>query len=177
MILTETTWPVLTTLPHFLLPIFLALLFSLPSFPSLLSGSKIPFLNCPDFNYEWYFLLLLHSTSVSDSNCCLLSPSSGDVRNDIYITLLQGDFDKYNKTTQRNVEVIMCVCTEDGKVLPVRDTSALSDRTPRSRGPIINICSLKDQSFREDDGSHNQPVPCSLFSALRSNKISCRSFI
>lgn len=59
----------------------------------------------------------------------VFSPSSGDVRNDIYITLLQGDFDKYNKTTQRNVEVIMCVCTEDGKVLPVRDTSALSDRT------------------------------------------------
>uniref|UniRef100_I3MRQ1 Dedicator of cytokinesis 2 n=1 Tax=Ictidomys tridecemlineatus TaxID=43179 RepID=I3MRQ1_ICTTR len=42
----------------------------------------------------------------------------GDVRNDIYITLLQGDFDKYNKTTQRNVEVIMCVCAEDGKTLP-----------------------------------------------------------
>ncbi|XP_036279632.1 dedicator of cytokinesis protein 2 isoform X3 [Pipistrellus kuhlii] len=41
----------------------------------------------------------------------------GDVRNDIYITLLQGDFDKYNKTTQRNMEVIMCVCTEDGKTL------------------------------------------------------------
>ncbi|XP_019491480.1 PREDICTED: dedicator of cytokinesis protein 2 [Hipposideros armiger] len=36
----------------------------------------------------------------------------------IYITLLQGDFDKYNKTTQRNVEVIMCVCAEDGKTLP-----------------------------------------------------------
>ncbi|KAL0608482.1 Dedicator of cytokinesis protein 2 [Plecturocebus cupreus] len=45
--------------------------------------------------------------------CC-----PGDVRNDIYITLLQGDFDKYNKTTQRNVEVIMCVCVEDGKTLP-----------------------------------------------------------
>ncbi|XP_021095427.1 dedicator of cytokinesis protein 2 isoform X2 [Heterocephalus glaber] len=42
----------------------------------------------------------------------------GDVRNDIYITLLQGDFDKYNKTTQRNVEVILCVCAEDGKTLP-----------------------------------------------------------
>ncbi|XFF88841.1 hypothetical protein AB1E18_015060 [Capra hircus] len=42
----------------------------------------------------------------------------GDVRNDIYITLLQGDFDKYSKTTQRNVEVIMCVCAEDGKTLP-----------------------------------------------------------
>uniref|UniRef100_A0A8C7E989 Dedicator of cytokinesis 2 n=1 Tax=Nothoprocta perdicaria TaxID=30464 RepID=A0A8C7E989_NOTPE len=42
----------------------------------------------------------------------------GDIRNDIYITLLSGDFDKYNKTTQRNVEVIMCVCDEDGKVIP-----------------------------------------------------------
>ncbi|XP_069850102.1 dedicator of cytokinesis protein 2, partial [Dipodomys merriami] len=42
----------------------------------------------------------------------------GDVRNDIYITLLQGDFDKYNKTSQRNVEVIVCVCSEDGKTLP-----------------------------------------------------------
>ncbi|KAG9490821.1 hypothetical protein GDO78_006254, partial [Eleutherodactylus coqui] len=39
----------------------------------------------------------------------------GDVRNDIYITLVNGDFER---TTQRNVEVIMCVCDEDGKVLP-----------------------------------------------------------
>ncbi|XP_010145059.1 PREDICTED: dedicator of cytokinesis protein 2-like, partial [Eurypyga helias] len=42
----------------------------------------------------------------------------GDIRNDIYITLMYGDFDKYNKTTQRNVEVIMCVCDEEGKVMP-----------------------------------------------------------
>uniref|UniRef100_A0A8C6KFV9 Dedicator of cytokinesis 2 n=1 Tax=Nothobranchius furzeri TaxID=105023 RepID=A0A8C6KFV9_NOTFU len=39
----------------------------------------------------------------------------GDVRNDIYLTLQGGDFDKYNKTTQKNVEVIMWVCDEDGK--------------------------------------------------------------
>uniref|UniRef100_A0A8C3I9D5 Dedicator of cytokinesis 2 n=1 Tax=Chrysemys picta bellii TaxID=8478 RepID=A0A8C3I9D5_CHRPI len=39
----------------------------------------------------------------------------GDIRNDIYVTLTTGDFDKYNKTTQRNVEVIMCVCDEEGK--------------------------------------------------------------
>uniref|UniRef100_A0A8C5CJL0 Dedicator of cytokinesis 2 n=1 Tax=Gadus morhua TaxID=8049 RepID=A0A8C5CJL0_GADMO len=42
----------------------------------------------------------------------------GDVRNDIYLTLQGGDFDKYNKTTQKNVEVIMLVCDEQGKVVP-----------------------------------------------------------
>ncbi|XP_068596608.1 dedicator of cytokinesis protein 2 [Brachionichthys hirsutus] len=41
----------------------------------------------------------------------------GDVRNDIYLTLQGGDFDKYNKTTQKNVEVIMLVCDEEGKVI------------------------------------------------------------
>uniref|UniRef100_A0A8C2X968 Dedicator of cytokinesis 2 n=1 Tax=Cyclopterus lumpus TaxID=8103 RepID=A0A8C2X968_CYCLU len=40
----------------------------------------------------------------------------GDVRNDIYLTLQGGDFDKYNKTTQKNVEVIMWVCDEEGKL-------------------------------------------------------------
>uniref|UniRef100_A0A674NN87 Dedicator of cytokinesis 2 n=1 Tax=Takifugu rubripes TaxID=31033 RepID=A0A674NN87_TAKRU len=39
----------------------------------------------------------------------------GDVRNDIYLTIQGGDFDKYNKTTQKNVEVIMWVCDEEGK--------------------------------------------------------------
>uniref|UniRef100_A0A8C1XPX5 Dedicator of cytokinesis 2 n=1 Tax=Cyprinus carpio TaxID=7962 RepID=A0A8C1XPX5_CYPCA len=43
----------------------------------------------------------------------------GDIRNDIYLTLHSGDFDKYNKTTQKNVEVIMLVCDEEGKVVPV----------------------------------------------------------
>uniref|UniRef100_A0A4W4F967 Dedicator of cytokinesis 2 n=1 Tax=Electrophorus electricus TaxID=8005 RepID=A0A4W4F967_ELEEL len=42
----------------------------------------------------------------------------GDIRNDIYLTLHSGDFDKYNKTTQKNVEVIMLVCDVDGKVVP-----------------------------------------------------------
>lgn len=46
----------------------------------------------------------------------------GDVRNDIYLTLQGGDFDKYNKTTQKNVEVIMWVCDEEGKVIQVRTT-------------------------------------------------------
>ncbi|XP_078717845.1 dedicator of cytokinesis protein 1-like isoform X3 [Lampetra fluviatilis] len=41
----------------------------------------------------------------------------GDVRNDIYVTLLNGEFDKGNKTTPKNTEVTMCVCDEEGKVL------------------------------------------------------------
>ncbi|XP_078264532.1 dedicator of cytokinesis protein 2-like [Rhinoraja longicauda] len=41
----------------------------------------------------------------------------GDVRNDIYVTLVQGEFDKQNKTTQKNVEVTMCVCDENGEII------------------------------------------------------------
>uniref|UniRef100_A0A672IKG1 Dedicator of cytokinesis 1 n=1 Tax=Salarias fasciatus TaxID=181472 RepID=A0A672IKG1_SALFA len=44
----------------------------------------------------------------------------GDVRNDIYVTLVQGDFDKGSKTTPKNVEVTMSVYDEDGKKLEVR---------------------------------------------------------
>lgn len=45
--------------------------------------------------------------------------SKGDVRNDIYVTLVQGDFDKGSKTTPKNVEVTMSVYDEDGKKLEV----------------------------------------------------------
>lgn len=43
----------------------------------------------------------------------------GDVRNDIYVTLVQGDFDKGSKTTAKNVEVTVSVFDEDGKRLEV----------------------------------------------------------
>lgn len=43
----------------------------------------------------------------------------GDIRNDIYVTLVQGDFDKGSKTTPKNVEVTMSVYDEDGKKLEV----------------------------------------------------------
>ncbi|KAK1154391.1 dedicator of cytokinesis protein 5-like [Acipenser oxyrinchus oxyrinchus] len=38
----------------------------------------------------------------------------GNVRNDIYVTLVQGEFDKGKKKTPKNVEVMMCVLDEDG---------------------------------------------------------------
>lgn len=53
---------------------------------------------------------------------------SGDVRNDIYVTLTQGDFDKGNKTTSKNVEVTMSVYDEDGKRLEVKELER--DTTP-----------------------------------------------
>ncbi|XP_078522728.1 dedicator of cytokinesis protein 5 [Lissotriton helveticus] len=40
----------------------------------------------------------------------------GDVRNDIYITLVQGEFDKGKKKTPKNVEVTMSVFDEEGVI-------------------------------------------------------------
>uniref|UniRef100_A0A8B9UV58 Dedicator of cytokinesis 5 n=1 Tax=Anas zonorhyncha TaxID=75864 RepID=A0A8B9UV58_9AVES len=40
----------------------------------------------------------------------------GDVRNDIYVTLVQGEFDKGKKKTPKNVEVTMSVHDEDGNL-------------------------------------------------------------
>lgn len=54
-------------------------------------------------------------------NCSKLCAAflAGDVRNDIYVTLVQGDFDKGSKTTAKNVEVTVSVYDEDGKRLEV----------------------------------------------------------
>ncbi|XP_070272709.1 dedicator of cytokinesis protein 5 isoform X1 [Myotis yumanensis] len=41
----------------------------------------------------------------------------GDVRNDIYVTLVHGEFDKGKKKTPKNVEVTMSVCDEEGNTL------------------------------------------------------------
>ncbi|NWY12834.1 DOCK2 protein, partial [Aphelocoma coerulescens] len=47
----------------------------------------------------------------------VIMPGKCDVRNDIYLTLVQGEFDKGNKKTQKNVEVTVCVCDEAGNVV------------------------------------------------------------
>lgn len=45
----------------------------------------------------------------------------GDVRNDLYLTLQSGEFSKGSKSTDKNVEVTVCVCKENGQVLEVSD--------------------------------------------------------
>ncbi|XP_052010886.1 dedicator of cytokinesis protein 2-like isoform X2 [Xyrauchen texanus] len=61
----------------------------------------------------------------------------GDIRNDIYLTLYSGDFDKSNKSTQKNVEVIMLVCNEEGKVMPNSICLGAGDRPVNEYKSVI----------------------------------------
>ncbi|XP_069695130.1 dedicator of cytokinesis protein 1 isoform X2 [Periplaneta americana] len=42
----------------------------------------------------------------------------GDVRNDLYLTLVNGEFSKGSKSTDKNVEVTVRVCNEKGQSIP-----------------------------------------------------------
>jgi len=46
---------------------------------------------------------------------------TGDVRNDIYVTLMQGELRRGagGKVADKNVEVTITVCNQDGEVIPV----------------------------------------------------------
>lgn len=43
----------------------------------------------------------------------------GDVRNDLYVTLVSGEFSRGSKSTDRNVQVSLSVCNSSGQTLPV----------------------------------------------------------
>ena len=49
----------------------------------------------------------------------LLLLFTGRDRNDIYLTLEYGQFEKGSKRAERNVEIAIAVCDKDGKVIPV----------------------------------------------------------
>lgn len=42
----------------------------------------------------------------------------GDVRNDLYLTIQNGEFTKGSKTSDKNVEIIVKVCNEKGQAIP-----------------------------------------------------------
>ncbi|KAL0276596.1 UNVERIFIED_CONTAM: hypothetical protein PYX00_004139 [Menopon gallinae] len=42
----------------------------------------------------------------------------GDVRNDLYLTLINADFSKGSKTTDKNVQVTVTVCNDRGQLIP-----------------------------------------------------------
>lgn len=60
----------------------------------------------------------------------------GDVRNDLYLTLNRGDFEKGAKSAGKNVEIRVMVIGESGEVLKVSDEclfrldGGYSNRTP-----------------------------------------------
>ena len=72
----------------------------------------------------------------------------GDVRNDIYVTLCEGEFNRGSKTADKNVEVTMLVCNKKGEVIPVSKL-----------GPRFEKTSL--QGFRPD------PTQTGLYSHRR----------
>ena len=43
----------------------------------------------------------------------------GRDRNDIYLTLEYGQYEKGSKRAERNVEVAIAVCGKDGRIIPV----------------------------------------------------------
>lgn len=43
----------------------------------------------------------------------------GDIRNDLYLTLEKGDFERGGKSVQKNIEVTMYVLYADGEILKV----------------------------------------------------------
>ena len=52
---------------------------------------------------------------------CVLSCDVGDVRNDLYVTLKQGEFKKGgHKMADKNIEVTLTICNENGEVINVR---------------------------------------------------------
>lgn len=44
---------------------------------------------------------------------------AGDIRNDLYLTLEKGDFERGGKSVQKNIEVTMYVLYADGEILKV----------------------------------------------------------
>uniref|UniRef100_A0A8C3PDT5 Dedicator of cytokinesis 2 n=1 Tax=Chrysemys picta bellii TaxID=8478 RepID=A0A8C3PDT5_CHRPI len=96
-------------------------------------GLKFPSLFSPSFPGFWVSLKMLWGdlSQVRKDHPHLVDRSTvvvrklgfpeiimpGDIRNDIYLTIVQGEFDKGNKKTQKNVEVTVCVCDETGNMM------------------------------------------------------------
>lgn len=58
--------------------------------------------------------------------CCLLwlPIPAGEMRNDLYVTLEKGEFEKGGKSVARNVEITVYVLDIDGQILKVNRNSS-----------------------------------------------------
>lgn len=62
--------------------------------------------------------------------CCLLwlPIPAGEMRNDLYVTLEKGEFEKGGKSVARNVEITVYVLDIDGQILKVNRNSSFFHR-------------------------------------------------
>lgn len=56
-------------------------------------------------------------------SCCLFyfPVPAGEMRNDLYVTLEKGEFEKGGKSVARNVEITIYVLDIDGQILKVKN--------------------------------------------------------
>ena len=71
--------------------------------------------------------LLSHTLSHKHTPC-LTNTLPGDTRNDIYVTLEHGQFEKGSKRAERNVEVSVEAVDNQGNIIPVSGMSQTHDR-------------------------------------------------
>lgn len=67
-----------------------------------------------------------------------VSLPTGDIRNDLYLTLEKGDFERGGKSVQKNIEVTMYVLYADGEILKVR----LACRSGMEADPVLILVLL-----------------------------------
>ena len=72
--------------------------------------------------------------------CFVDATFSGDVRNDIYITLEHGQFEKGSKRAERNVEVAINVIDGKGRTIPV--STSLAAMATVSHSSLRNVVTL-----------------------------------
>lgn len=74
-----------------------------------------------------------------------MAPPAGIVRNDFYITLLHGEFDRGKKKTPKNVEVILSVHDQEGNPMEVSEVG------PSGTGSVRLTQSIVAVEFRYDE--------------------------
>lgn len=88
--------------------------------------------------------------SLLNLNLWLRSLTAGDIRNDLYLTLEKGDFERGGKSVQKNIEVTMYVLYADGEILKVSACFLwASGAVCVLRGHILLFCCLSCQGSAE----------------------------
>ncbi|EMP29834.1 Dedicator of cytokinesis protein 2 [Chelonia mydas] len=100
----------------------------------------------------------------------------GDIRNDIYLTLVQGEFDKGNKKTQKNVEVTVCVCDETGSMMQNVIFPGAGDK-PSSEYRSVVYYQQRQQRWMETMKTSPDFVVLCLLAKDKSERIFSMAFV